>query len=192
RWGDEGDGGMEMVVARGVELWWRDGGGGGSGVAAAGRWQRRIQPEYGRKDGRRRKCLEREKRILARKSLDSGNVKGESVVVWSLYILKDSSEVLSVRESHNSRDSISLKEEGKKIEMEGKGNLTKFYGDYSQHSMVLPELYIGELTLRLLDVLQEFSFFLQMGFTLILATLDGLDVGLLGDVTGEDDCDDDG
>ncbi|GJV41656.1 hypothetical protein Tco_1420096, partial [Tanacetum coccineum] len=35
------------------------------------------------------------------------------------------------------------------------------------------------------------SFFLQMGFTLILATLDGLDVGLLGDVIGEDDCDDD-
>ncbi|GJW02298.1 hypothetical protein Tco_1561154 [Tanacetum coccineum] len=31
-----------------------------------------------------------------------------------------------------------------------------------------------------------------MGFTLILATLDGLDVGLLGDVIGEDDCDDDG
>ncbi|GJV98399.1 hypothetical protein Tco_1553651 [Tanacetum coccineum] len=30
------------------------------------------------------------------------------------------------------------------------------------------------------------------GFTLILATLDGLDVGLLGDVIGEDDCDDDG
>ncbi|GJY45114.1 hypothetical protein Tco_0433327 [Tanacetum coccineum] len=39
--------------------------------------------------------------------------------------------------------------------------------------------------------LQGFSFFLQMGFTLILATLDGLDVGLLEDVIGEDDCDDD-
>ncbi|GJU86707.1 hypothetical protein Tco_1294253 [Tanacetum coccineum] len=50
----------------------------------------------------------------------------------------------------------------------------------------------GELTLSSLDVLQGFSFFLQMGFTLILATLDGLDVGLLGDVIGEDDCDDDG
>ncbi|GJZ65056.1 hypothetical protein Tco_0621752 [Tanacetum coccineum] len=50
----------------------------------------------------------------------------------------------------------------------------------------------GELTLSSLDVLQWFSFFLQMGFTLILATLDGLDVGLLGDVIGEDDCDDDG
>ncbi|GJT77740.1 hypothetical protein Tco_1044465 [Tanacetum coccineum] len=35
------------------------------------------------------------------------------------------------------------------------------------------------------------GFFLQMGFTLILATLDGLDVGLLGDVIDEDDCDDD-
>ncbi|GKB86029.1 probable indole-3-pyruvate monooxygenase YUCCA10 [Tanacetum coccineum] len=41
------------------------------------------------------------------------------------------------------------------------------------------------------DVLQRFGFFLQMGFTLILATLDGLDVGLLGDVIGGDDCDDD-
>ncbi|GJU90478.1 hypothetical protein Tco_1302901 [Tanacetum coccineum] len=38
----------------------------------------------------------------------------------------------------------------------------------------------------------EFHFLLPNGFTLILATLDGLDVGLLGDVIGEDDCDDDG
>ncbi|GKE59314.1 hypothetical protein Tco_1498499, partial [Tanacetum coccineum] len=36
------------------------------------------------------------------------------------------------------------------------------------------------------------SFFLQMGFILILATLDVLDVGLLGDIIGKDDCDDDG
>nr|GEU69321.1 hypothetical protein [Tanacetum cinerariifolium] len=43
----------------------------------------------------------------------------------------------------------------------------------------------GEFTLSSLDVLQRFSFFLQMGFTLILATLDGLDVGLLGDVIKE-------
>ncbi|GJW27135.1 hypothetical protein Tco_0040946 [Tanacetum coccineum] len=49
-----------------------------------------------------------------------------------------------------------------------------------------------EFTLSSLDVLQGFSFFLQMGFTLILATIDGLDMGLLGDVIGEDDCDDDG
>ncbi|GJY59754.1 hypothetical protein Tco_0459646 [Tanacetum coccineum] len=50
----------------------------------------------------------------------------------------------------------------------------------------------GEFTLSSLDVLQGFSFFFQMGFTLILATLEGLDVGLLGDAIGEDDCDDDG
>nr|GEW66847.1 retrovirus-related Pol polyprotein from transposon TNT 1-94 [Tanacetum cinerariifolium] len=50
----------------------------------------------------------------------------------------------------------------------------------------------GEFTLSSLDVLQGFSFFFQMGLTLILATFDGLDVGLLGDVIGEDDCDDDG
>ncbi|GKE98219.1 hypothetical protein Tco_0021570, partial [Tanacetum coccineum] len=50
---------------------------------------------------------------------------------------------------------------------------------------------IGEVALSILDVLQRFGFFLQMGFTLILATLDGLDVGLLGDVIDDDDCDDD-
>ncbi|GKE64957.1 hypothetical protein Tco_1519118 [Tanacetum coccineum] len=48
-----------------------------------------------------------------------------------------------------------------------------------------------EVVLSTFDVLQRFDFFLQMGFTLILATLDGLDVGLLGDVIGGDDCDDD-
>ncbi|GKB91139.1 hypothetical protein Tco_0963411 [Tanacetum coccineum] len=51
---------------------------------------------------------------------------------------------------------------------------------------------LGEFVLSTLDVLQRFGFFLQMGFTLILATFDGLDVGLLGDVISEDDCDDDG
>nr|GEV84232.1 hypothetical protein [Tanacetum cinerariifolium]GEV84235.1 hypothetical protein [Tanacetum cinerariifolium] len=40
----------------------------------------------------------------------------------------------------------------------------------------------GEFTLSLLDVLQGFSSFLQIRLTLILATLDGLDVSLLGDV----------
>ncbi|GJT52749.1 hypothetical protein Tco_0978906 [Tanacetum coccineum] len=47
-----------------------------------------------------------------------------------------------------------------------------------------------EFTLSSLEVLQGFSFFLQMGYTHILATLDGLDVGLLEDVICEDDdCD---
>ncbi|GJV76896.1 hypothetical protein Tco_1508480 [Tanacetum coccineum] len=50
---------------------------------------------------------------------------------------------------------------------------------------------IGEVVLSIFDVLQRFGFFLQMGFTFILATFDGLDVGLLGDVIGGDDCDDD-
>nr|GFB85222.1 hypothetical protein [Tanacetum cinerariifolium] len=54
------------------------------------------------------------------------------------------------------------------------------------------DIGVGEFTLSSLDMLQGFSFFLQMGLTLILATLDGLDVRLLGDVIGEDDCDDDG
>nr|GEV35849.1 reverse transcriptase domain-containing protein [Tanacetum cinerariifolium] len=49
-----------------------------------------------------------------------------------------------------------------------------------------------EFTLSSLDAFQGFSFFLQIGFTLILATLDGLDVCLLRDVIGEDDYDDDG
>ncbi|GKA58369.1 hypothetical protein Tco_0757557 [Tanacetum coccineum] len=50
---------------------------------------------------------------------------------------------------------------------------------------------IGEVVLSTFEVMQMLGFFLQMGFTLILATLDGLDVGLLGDVIGEDDCDED-
>ncbi|GKC41516.1 hypothetical protein Tco_1059238 [Tanacetum coccineum] len=48
---------------------------------------------------------------------------------------------------------------------------------------------IGEVELSTFDVLQIFVLFLQMGFTLILATLDGLDVCLLGDIIGEDDGD---
>ncbi|GKD44744.1 hypothetical protein Tco_1269389, partial [Tanacetum coccineum] len=48
---------------------------------------------------------------------------------------------------------------------------------------------ISEVELSTFDVLQMFVFFLQMGFTLTLATLDGLDVCLLGDVIGEDDGD---
>ncbi|GJZ20175.1 hypothetical protein Tco_0556765 [Tanacetum coccineum] len=50
---------------------------------------------------------------------------------------------------------------------------------------------MGEVVLSTFEELQMLGFFLQMGFTLILATLDGLDVGLLGDVNGEDDCDED-
>nr|GFC88034.1 hypothetical protein [Tanacetum cinerariifolium] len=41
-----------------------------------------------------------------------------------------------------------------------------------------------------LEMVHDEDFFLQMGLMLILATLDGLDVGLLRDVIGEDDCDD--
>ncbi|GKC06021.1 retrovirus-related pol polyprotein from transposon TNT 1-94 [Tanacetum coccineum] len=50
----------------------------------------------------------------------------------------------------------------------------------------------GELTLFSLDVSQVFNFFLQIGLTLIFATLEDLDLGLLGDVISEDDCGDDG
>ncbi|GJS91371.1 hypothetical protein Tco_0774007 [Tanacetum coccineum] len=50
---------------------------------------------------------------------------------------------------------------------------------------------MGEVVLSTFEELQMLGFFLQMGFILILATLDGLDVGLLGDVIGEDDCDED-
>ncbi|GJR21149.1 hypothetical protein Tco_0969676 [Tanacetum coccineum] len=52
-------------------------------------------------------------------------------------------------------------------------------------------LTIDEFILSSLKVLQGFSFFLQIGFILILASLDGLDVGLLEDVIGKDDYDDD-
>ncbi|GJW50852.1 hypothetical protein Tco_0092203 [Tanacetum coccineum] len=47
------------------------------------------------------------------------------------------------------------------------------------------------VVLSTFEELQMLGFFLQMGFTLSLATLDGFDVGLLGDVIGEDDCDED-
>ncbi|GJS84668.1 hypothetical protein Tco_0751209 [Tanacetum coccineum] len=47
----------------------------------------------------------------------------------------------------------------------------------------------GFVVLSTFEELQMLGFFLQMGFTLILATLDGLDVGLLGNVISEDDCD---
>ncbi|GKB39249.1 hypothetical protein Tco_0884191, partial [Tanacetum coccineum] len=48
-----------------------------------------------------------------------------------------------------------------------------------------------EFALSTLMCCKGYGFFLQMGFTLILAILDGLDVGLLGDVIDDDDCDDD-
>ncbi|GJS39096.1 hypothetical protein Tco_0564139 [Tanacetum coccineum] len=60
-----------------------------------------------------------------------------------------------------------------------------------EHKWKRNVLTIDEFTLSSLEVLQGFSFFLQMGFTLILDTLDGLDVGLLEDVIGENDFDDD-
>ncbi|GKA34890.1 protein FAR1-related sequence 5 [Tanacetum coccineum] len=52
-------------------------------------------------------------------------------------------------------------------------------------------LGIGEVILSTFELLQMLGFFLQIDFTLILATLDGLDEGLLGDVIGEDECDED-
>ncbi|GJR02223.1 hypothetical protein Tco_0525207 [Tanacetum coccineum] len=70
-------------------------------------------------------------------------------------------------------------------------SLCKEFGCHFEVELELSGFGIGEVALSTLDVLQRFGFFLQMGFTLILATLDGLDVGLLGDVTDEDDCDDD-
>ncbi|GJT92197.1 putative reverse transcriptase domain-containing protein [Tanacetum coccineum] len=68
------------------------------------------------------------------------------------------------------------------------------FGCHFKVELELSSFGIGvcEFTLSSLDVLQGFSFFLQMGFTFIFATLDCLDVGLLGDIIGEDDCDDDG
>ncbi|GJW15600.1 reverse transcriptase domain-containing protein [Tanacetum coccineum] len=51
---------------------------------------------------------------------------------------------------------------------------------------------VGELTLFSLDVSQVFNFFLQIGLTLIFATLEDLDLGLLGNVISEDDCGDNG
>ncbi|GJR02407.1 hypothetical protein Tco_0525391 [Tanacetum coccineum] len=49
-------------------------------------------------------------------------------------------------------------EERKKIEMEGKGNLTRIYSDYSQHSMVLPELSIVDQAMHNLGTNDEMLF----------------------------------
>ncbi|GJX63764.1 hypothetical protein Tco_0296664 [Tanacetum coccineum] len=78
-----------------------------------------------------------------------------------------------------------------------KAKYPRLFADYGnvedvRQLVVMWEVVNAEVVLSTFDVLQRFGFFLQMGFTLILATLDGLDVGLLGDVIGEDDCDDDG
>ncbi|GJU56117.1 hypothetical protein Tco_1229831 [Tanacetum coccineum] len=51
-------------------------------------------------------------------------------------------------------------------------------------------LYFTTLLISQLSNTTWCGFLLQMGFTIILATLNGLDVGLLGDVIGEDDYDD--
>ncbi|GKB90740.1 hypothetical protein Tco_0963012 [Tanacetum coccineum] len=60
-----------------------------------------------------------------------------------------------------------------------------------QDFLITSQLHFTTLLMPQLTNATWFGFFLQMGFTLILATLDGLDVGLLGDVIGGDDCDDD-
>ncbi|GJT20004.1 hypothetical protein Tco_0878710 [Tanacetum coccineum] len=62
----------------------------------------------------------------------------------------------------------------------------------SQHGFSILVDVEGEFTLFSLDVSQVFNFFLQIGLTLIFATLEDLDLGLLGDVISEDDCGDDG
>ncbi|GJV39827.1 hypothetical protein Tco_1418267 [Tanacetum coccineum] len=46
---------------------------------------------------------------------------------------------------------------------------------------------VGKLTSTSLEELQWFNFFLHMGLTDILATFEGLDMGLRGDVIGEDE-----
>ncbi|GJR85303.1 hypothetical protein Tco_0209314 [Tanacetum coccineum] len=78
-----------------------------------------------------------------------------------------------------------------KFNLKDETSLSECY-EVEQNVLYFNDLFPCKLALSTLDVLQRFGFFLQMGFILILATFDGLDVGLLRDVIGEDDCDDDG
>ncbi|GJZ88351.1 hypothetical protein Tco_0660133 [Tanacetum coccineum] len=72
---------------------------GGGGMVAGGGGRREGWPDFWGRWRRERESY--------KKSIDSENIKGESVDAW------DPSEVLSIRGSHNSRDSISLKEASK-------------------------------------------------------------------------------
>ncbi|GJQ93182.1 calcineurin B-like protein 4 [Tanacetum coccineum] len=72
-----------------------------------------------------------------------------------------------------------------KVEHECEGN-----GEYDGE---MGNGYVKTTCGEVVNVLQRFWFHPhQWVSTLIFGTLDGLDVGLLGDVIGEDDCDDDG
>ncbi|GJR43329.1 hypothetical protein Tco_1311432 [Tanacetum coccineum] len=88
----------------------------------------------------------------------------------------------------NTLDPVSqkLKDENVSLEFQGKmGN------EGCETTYGVSGFGIGEVVLSTFEVLQLLGFFLQMGFIVILATLDGLDVGLLGYVIGKDDCDED-
>ncbi|GJW11027.1 hypothetical protein Tco_1576854 [Tanacetum coccineum] len=110
------------------------------------------------------------------------NSKGDIIYLESL-LIKDTTPNLPP-EVFLDHDPRSLKD---KLDKEDLKSMVK----KDEHKWKRNVLTIDEFTLSSLEVLQGFSFFLQMGFTLILATFDGLDVGLLEDVIGEDDCDND-
>ncbi|GJV45587.1 gag-pol polyprotein [Tanacetum coccineum] len=101
--------------------------------------------------------------------------------VWQapVYPIKKKSDVFEVFKVYKARVEL----ESGKIKFLRTDN----GGEYTGDEFDTVEIVKGdEFTLSSLEVLQGFSFFLQMGFTLILATFDGLDVGLLEDVIGED------
>nr|GEZ14493.1 hypothetical protein [Tanacetum cinerariifolium] len=130
--------------------------------------------EYQKKDKIRSKPDKNEKRGEAEKSQKQ------------LQSIKEVKLKKTQKERPNMQSHSSYKRKKKK-----KGQICN-YMKVQVQGLKLSKLQSCEFTLSSLYVLQGFSFFLQMVLTLILATFDGLDVGLLGDVIGEDDCDDDG
>nr|GEX43684.1 telomerase Cajal body protein 1 [Tanacetum cinerariifolium] len=59
----------------------------------------------------------------------------------------------------------------------------------------IKDSFLASLTITEGEAICDYCWYPYMsasGLTLILATLDGLDVGLLEDVIGENDCDDNG
>ncbi|GJY04556.1 hypothetical protein Tco_0370496 [Tanacetum coccineum] len=112
---------------------------------------------------------------------------GESSLIGPELVQEMTDKVVLIKEklkATRDRQKICADNRRKPLEFEGEmenGGCKTTCGD------VKVSLMQGFVVLSTFEELQMLRFFLKMGFTLILATLDVLDVGLLGDVIGEDE-----